>query len=52
MRVFNAIKETINGLELRDLEDFDGSETYHPDMRRLSDILQQKTHFTVSPDNS
>ena len=48
LRVLTAVRDVLEGLELSDLEDTDGTETYHPDLRRLGDILMRKTYFKLS----
>ena len=48
LRILTAIKESIQSLELTNLEDKDGNECYHPDQRRLNLQMMKKIYFEES----
>lgn len=52
LRLMPAIRDQLEALDLSDLEDTDGSEMQHPDLRRLCDILTRKTITEVKDGES
>lgn len=44
LRILTAINDYLGSLELVNCEENDGTETYHPDLQRLGDILMKKTY--------
>lgn len=43
LRLFEVIRSKLATIEYKAMEDYDQTSTYHPDLRRIGQILLQKT---------
>ena len=51
LRLFEVIRSKLATIEYKAMEDYDQTSTYHPDLRRIGQILLQKTQCIETADH-